>query len=69
MAKKVAKKAKKAPAKKAKASGGDNKAYCVKCRKKVTMEKAKKIIMKNKKPAMKGECSLCGTKVFRIGGC
>ncbi len=43
-------------------------AYCVKCRKKVEMKDAKKITMKNGKPAQKGTCPDCGTGVFRIGG-
>jgi Zn finger protein HypA/HybF involved in hydrogenase expression len=42
-------------------------AYCVKCRKKVEMKDPKKITMKNGKPAMKGTCPKCGTKVFKIG--
>jgi len=42
-------------------------AYCVKCRKKVEMKDAEKVTLKNKKPAMKGVCPDCGTKVFRIG--
>lgn len=42
-------------------------AYCVKCRKKVDMKNPVKITMKNKRPAMRGECPKCGTKVFRIG--
>lgn len=43
------------------------KAYCVKCRKKVDMKNPMKITMKNKRPAMRGVCPTCGTKVFRIG--
>jgi RNase P subunit RPR2 len=43
-------------------------AYCVKCKKKVTMKDEQKITMKNGKKAVKGVCSNCGTKVFRIGG-
>ncbi|MDG6221396.1 MAG: DUF5679 domain-containing protein [Candidatus Thermoplasmatota archaeon] len=43
-------------------------AYCVKCRKKVDMKDAKKITMKNGKPATQGKCPKCATKVFRIGG-
>lgn len=61
---------KKKPAKKKaapKKAGGDGKAYCVKCRAKVVMEKAKKITMKNGRPATKGVCGKCGTNVFRIG--
>jgi Zn finger protein HypA/HybF involved in hydrogenase expression len=42
-------------------------AYCVKCRKKVEVKNPQSIIMKNKRPATKGECPNCGTKVFRIG--
>lgn len=42
-------------------------AYCVKCKKKVTMKDPKKITMKNKRPAQKGKCPKCGTTVFRIG--
>ena len=43
-------------------------AYCVKCRAKREMADAKKIIMKNKKPATQGSCPVCKTKMFRIGG-
>ncbi|MEE9323372.1 MAG: DUF5679 domain-containing protein [Candidatus Aenigmarchaeota archaeon] len=42
-------------------------AYCVKCRKKVEMKDAKGVTLKNGKPATKGVCPDCGTKVFRIG--
>jgi len=44
------------------------KAYCVKCKKSVEMKDAKKVKLKNDKPATKGTCPKCGTKVFRIGG-
>ena len=43
-------------------------AHCVKCRRKVTIKNEQKITMKNGKPATKGLCPKCGTKVFRIGG-
>jgi DNA-directed RNA polymerase subunit RPC12/RpoP len=43
-------------------------AYCVKCKKKVEIKNAQRVTLKNKKPATKGECPNCGTKVFRIGG-
>lgn len=43
-------------------------AYCVKCKKKVTVNGPKKIKMKNGRPATKGTCPKCKTKVFRIGG-
>jgi DNA-directed RNA polymerase subunit RPC12/RpoP len=42
--------------------------YCMKCRTKVEIKDAKKIKMKNGKPATSGACPKCGTKVFRIGG-
>ena len=42
-------------------------AYCMKCRTKREMKDAKKITMKNGKPATQGVCPVCGTKMFRIG--
>ncbi len=48
--------------------GGDKmQAYCVKCREKVDMQNPEAITMKNGKPATRGVCPKCGTKVFRIG--
>lgn len=42
-------------------------AYCVKCRKKVEMKNPSVVTLKSGRPAMKGICPVCGTKVFRIG--
>jgi DNA-directed RNA polymerase subunit RPC12/RpoP len=42
-------------------------AYCVKCKKKVEIANPQKVKLKNGKPATKGSCPNCGTKVFRIG--
>jgi len=42
-------------------------AYCVKCREKRVMKDRESITMKNGKPASKGTCPTCGTKMFRIG--
>ncbi len=42
-------------------------AYCMKCRRKVEIKNPTQIKMKNGKPATKGVCPKCGTKVFRIG--
>ncbi|MCL5318817.1 MAG: DUF5679 domain-containing protein [Thaumarchaeota archaeon] len=42
-------------------------AYCVKCRAKRDIKTPQKITMKNGRPAMKGICPVCGTKVFKIG--
>jgi len=41
--------------------------YCMKCRKKVDIKDAQSVKMKNGRPATKGVCPKCGTKVFRIG--
>jgi hypothetical protein len=42
-------------------------AYCMKCKKKVTVKDAKKTTLKNGRPATKGTCPKCGTNVFKIG--
>jgi RNase P subunit RPR2 len=42
-------------------------AYCMKCRAKKEMKNAQAIKMKNGKPATKGTCPACGTKMFKIG--
>ena len=42
-------------------------AYCVKCRQKREMKDATETTMKNGKPATTGTCSVCGTKLFKIG--
>ena len=42
-------------------------AYCMKCRTKVEIKDAEPIFMKNGRPATRGICPECGTKVFRIG--
>lgn len=43
------------------------KGYCMKCKTKREMTGAKATKMKNGRPATKGTCSKCGTKMFRIG--
>ena len=42
-------------------------AYCVRCKKKVEIKSPQKVKLKNGKPATKGSCPTCSTKVFRIG--
>jgi len=42
--------------------------YCVKCKKKQEIKGPQKVKLKNGKPATKGTCPKCGTKMFRIGG-
>lgn len=42
--------------------------YCVKCKEKREMKDAEKVEMKNGRNAMKGVCTSCGTKMFKILG-
>ncbi len=42
-------------------------AYCFKCRTKRDIKNAQKVTLKNGRPATKGVCPTCGTKLFRIG--
>lgn len=42
-------------------------AYCMKCRAKKEIKDPRRITMKNGRPATRGVCLTCGTKVFRIG--
>ena len=41
-------------------------AYCVKCKTKTKISEPEETVMKNGRPAIKGLCSLCDSKVFRI---
>ena len=43
-------------------------AYCLKCREKREITNAEAVTLKNGRPAMRGDCPVCATKVFRIGG-
>jgi hypothetical protein len=43
-------------------------AYCVKCKTKRDMKNEKPVTMKNGRSAISGICSVCGTKMFKIGG-
>lgn len=42
------------------------KAYCVRCKTKRDMKNEKEVTMKNKRRAMKGNCSVCGTGMYSI---
>ena len=42
-------------------------AYCVKCKAKREMKDPTETTMKNGRPATTGTCSVCGTKLFKIG--
>ena len=41
--------------------------YCMKCRTMREMKNPEKVTMKNGRPATKGTCPVCGTKIFKIG--
>jgi len=47
---------------------GKKVAWCMKCKSKRGMEKAQTVKMKNGRPALKGQCEVCGTHMFKIGG-
>ena len=49
-----------------KASSSNSQAYCVKCKKKRDIKDPQDTTMKNGRPAIRGTCSVCGSKVFRI---
>ena len=42
-------------------------AYCMKCKRKVEIKNPMEVILKNNSRAVRGVCSVCGTKVFRLG--
>ncbi|MBA7599278.1 hypothetical protein ES703_06308 [subsurface metagenome] len=42
-------------------------AYCFKCRTKREIRNPQRVTLKNGRPATRGVCPVCGTKVFRIG--
>lgn len=42
--------------------------HCMKCKEKREMKDTEQVVMKNGRSAMKGVCSVCGTKMFKILG-
>jgi hypothetical protein len=42
-------------------------ACCFKCRQKREIKDSQQVTLKNGKPATMVNCSVCGTKVYRIG--
>lgn len=42
-------------------------AYCVKCKSKKEIKDPEDTTLKNGRPATKGTCPDCGTKIMRIG--
>lgn len=41
-------------------------AYCVKCKAKRDITNPTRITMANGRPALKGQCAVCGTGLFKI---
>ncbi len=41
--------------------------YCMKCKTKREIKDLEETVLKNGRPAVKGTCPKCGTKMFRIG--
>lgn len=39
-------------------------AYCVKCKTKRSISDPQNVVLKNGRPAVKGTCSVCGSKVM-----
>jgi nitrate/TMAO reductase-like tetraheme cytochrome c subunit len=48
--------------------GMAEKGYCVKCKTMKEMKEEQKVVMKNKRQAVKGKCPDCGTGMYRILG-
>lgn len=42
--------------------------YCMKCKAKREIKDAKEVTTKNKRRALKGKCTKCGTGMYRILG-
>ncbi len=42
-------------------------AYCFKCRTKREMREPIPVVLRNGRPATRGICAVCGTKMFRLG--
>lgn len=40
--------------------------YCVKCKATREMQDTQQVTMKNGKPALKGQCTVCGTTMNKI---
>lgn len=41
--------------------------YCLKCRESREIREPEQVILKNGRPAVRGTCAVCGTRMFRIG--
>ena len=48
-------------------SAASDQIYCFKCRSKTDTLEAQEVVLKNGRPAVTGQCAVCGTKKFRMG--
>ena len=49
-------------------SAASDQIYCFKCREKTDTLEAQEVVLKNGRPAVTGQCAVCGTKKFRMMG-
>ena len=49
------------------ASAASDHIFCFKCREKTDSLEAQDVVLKNGRPAVTGQCAVCGTKKFRMG--
>ena len=48
-------------------SAASDQIYCFKCRSKTDTLEAREVVLKNGRPAVTGQCAVCGTKKSRMG--
>ena len=48
-------------------SASSEQIYCFKCRKKTDTLEAQEVVLKNGRPAVTGQCAVCGTTKSRMG--
>ena len=48
-------------------SAASDQIYCFKCRSKTDTLEAQEVVLKNGRPAVTSQCTVCGTKKFRMG--
>ena len=48
-------------------SAASDQIYCFKCRSKTDTLEDQEVVLKNGRPAVTGQCTVCGTKKFRMG--
>lgn len=49
-------------------SAANEQIYCLKCRGRTNTLKAEEVVLRNGRSAVTGQCAVCGTKKFRMGG-